>query len=101
MLHLGEKDYISRAQKFPAPGLSDEIDAFGRAAGEDDLVRTGRAEVLSDAFPRIFVRLGRARTQLVQAAVDVRVLVLVIISQGLEHLSRLLGGGRVVEIDEG
>jgi len=100
MLHLGEKDHISRAEKFSAPGLSDEIDPFGRAAGEDDFVRTGGAEVLGDASPRAFIRLGRARTELVQAPMDVGVLVLVIISQGLENLSRLLGGRRVVEIDK-
>ena len=81
--------------------MGDEVNSFGRAAGEDDFLRTGRAEISGDTFPGTFVGLGRARTEFVQAAVDIGVLVFVIIPQGVEHLSRLLGGRRVVEIDEG
>ena len=39
MLHLGEQNHVAGAKKFSAPGLRHEIDAFGRAAGENDFVR--------------------------------------------------------------
>ena len=85
MLHFGEQDHVARAKKFSAPRLRDEIDALGRAAGEDDLVGARRADVVRDALPRVFVSFRRARAQLVQAAMHIGVVVLVVIPQRIEH----------------
>src|SRR5438270_13449853 len=43
---------------------------------------------------------GRASAQCMQAAMDVGVFVFVKISNGVEHLFRLLRAGRVIEIDQ-
>ena len=100
VLHLGEQDDVAGAEKFSAPRLRHEIDALRRPAREDDLVRARRAEVVAPRLPRALVRLGRARTQLVQAAMHVGVVVLVVVAQRLDHRARLLRRGRVVEIDQ-
>src|SRR6185436_12680638 len=50
---------------------------------------------------RRFVGVGGAHGERVHAAVDVRVIGLVDRSLGLDHRARLLGGGGVVEVDEG
>src|SRR3954470_11648068 len=69
MLHLGEQNHVVFAQKFPAPGLRDEVNALRRAPGKHDLVRASRTDVLRHARPRGFVGISRARTQLVKPAV--------------------------------
>ena len=100
MLHLGEQNHVAGAEKFSAPRLRHQVDALGRSAGENDLVRTRRAQIIGDALPRALVGLGRARAQFVQAAMHVGVVVLVIMPERIEHRARLLRRGRVVEIDQ-
>ena len=60
----------------------------------------GGAEVLGDAGPGAFVGFGRARTQLVQAAMDVGVVALVVTAERVEDRAGFLGGGGVIEVDE-
>ena len=101
MFHLREQNHIARAQKFSAPGLRNQVDAFRCPAGENDFVRAGGADVFRHALARFFVSFGRARTQLVQAAMDIRVVVFVIMPQRIGHRPRLLRRGRIIEIDKG
>ena len=67
-----------------------------------------RVKMISSALRALMNRAARARgfeggggaiAQFVDAAVDVGVVVLVVIAQGLEHRARLLRGGGVVEVD--
>ena len=80
VFHFGEQDHVSGPEKFSAPGLRDEVDAFRRPAGENDFVRTRRVEIARHALPCTFVGLGGARTQLVQTAMHIGVVVLVIMA---------------------
>src|SRR4030095_12127086 len=50
MLHFREQDDISFANKFPAPCLGNEIDAFSGSAREHDLARARSADVFSHAL---------------------------------------------------
>ena len=99
MLHLGEENDVARAHMGVAPGAGHQVDALGRAAGEDDLVRR-RADVGGQAFAGTFVGSGGAVAQFVQAAVDVAVVLFVIVIEAIQNGSRLLRSGGVVEIDE-
>jgi hypothetical protein len=90
MLHHGQKNHVSVANKFSSPRLRHEIDAFGRSAGKNDLVRIRCADVFGHTPPRIFVSFRRTRTQSVQTAMDIGVVVLVEILNRLDHRSRLL-----------
>jgi hypothetical protein len=100
VLHFGEQDHVARAEDLPAPRLRDEIDALGRSSREDDLLRRRRAEIAGDLRARGLVSLGGARAQLVQAAVDVGVVVLVVAAQRIENGARFLRRRGVVEINE-
>ena len=101
VLHLGEQNHVTGAETFSAPSLRDQINALSCAAGEYDLVRARRADEISHALPGFFVMLGRAHTQCVQAAMHVGVFMFVITSDDIEDGARLLGGGGVVEVNQG
>ena len=101
VLHFREQDDIVGANEFSAPRLRDQIDALGRAAGKHDLLCIGGPEIIRDPLPRSFVGFGRARAQLVQAAMHIGVGVLVILPQNFEHRARLLRRRGVVEINQG
>ena len=47
VLHLGEQDHVAGPEEFSAPGVRDEVDALGGAAGEDDLVRRWRRRCIA------------------------------------------------------
>ena len=101
MLHFRQQDDITRAKKFPAPRLRHQIDAFGRPAGEDDLVGRRSADVFRDVLAGSFVSFRRARAQLMQAAMHVGVVMLVVIPQRIQHRLRLLRCRGAVEVDQG
>ena len=86
---------------FEPHGLRDEIDALGGAAREDDFVRAAGVDELGGARPRGLEGGGGAIAQFVNAAMDIGVVVLVVMAQGIEHRARLLRGGGVVEVDQG
>src|SRR6266404_1229693 len=90
MLHLREKDDIPFADEFPAPSLRHEVDTFSGAAGEDNLVGSRGAEVARQTLSRSFVSFRCARTQLVEAAMDIGVFVLVVMSKCIDHSPRFL-----------
>src|SRR5262249_51260461 len=100
MLHHRQKNHITLANKFSAPRLGDKIYTFGRAAREDDLVSTSRADVFRDTTPRVFVSFRCARTKSVQAAMHIRVVVFVKLPHRLDHRARLLRSRSAVEVDQ-
>ena len=83
-----------------AERLRDEVDALGRAAGEDDLARRGGVEERPHLLAGGLVGLGRKLAQHVDAAMDVGVAADVVVHQRVEHGLRLLRRGGVVEIDQ-
>src|SRR5437764_6435731 len=70
VLHLGEQNYVARPHKLSAPCLRNEVDTLRSPAGEYDLIRARRADVLRDACLSRFVGLRRARAQLVESAMN-------------------------------
>ena len=100
MLELGEQDGVAGLEVVERPCRGDKIDALGGAASEDDLLGGAGVDELRDAFASTFVNAGGAIAQLVNAAMDVGVVVLVVALDGLENLTRFLRGGAVVEVDE-
>ena len=100
VLHAGDQDLVARAELAPAPALRDEVDAFGRPAGEDDLAGRRRVEEAGDLLAHLVVRHRGALAQVVHPAVDVGVFGGVETGHRLDDRSRLLAGGRVVEVDE-
>ena len=62
----------------------DEIDRLGRRAREDDLVARGGVEKAAHALARRLVGVGRGVGEIMQAAMDVGVFVLVGVRQPLD-----------------
>ena len=100
VLHLGQDDDVAAGDVLPAPRVRHEVDRLGRVAAEDDLVAVRGVDEAGDARPGRFVGRGRALADLVDAAVDVGVVLAVVGVHRLDDGERLLAGGGRVEVDE-
>ena len=101
VLHLGEQNLIAGLQVRGRPGLGHEVDAFGCAAREDDFVRRSSMDELSGALPCGLEGRSRAVAELVDTAMHVRIVVLVVMAQSIQHAEGLLTRSRIVQIDQG
>ena len=100
VLHHGEHDLVAGADVLEPEARGDEIDRLRSRAGEDDLVARLGVEEAPHALARGFVGLGGGIGQIMQAAMDVGVFVLVGVDHPLDHRARLLRRSGVVEINE-
>ena len=100
MLHFREQNHVAGLEVFCSPRTRDEIDAFGRAAREDDFVGAFGVDEFRGARARGFERVRRAIAQLVDAAMDIGVVVLVVMHERVNHRARFLRRGGVVEINQ-
>ena len=100
MLQMADEDFVAFLDIGAAPALRDEVDAFRRAAHEDDVAHGRRVEEAAGFFARGLVGVGGAGRQRMGGAMDVGVLVLVEIRDPLDHRLRFLRGRGVVEPDQ-
>ena len=100
VLHRGEEDFVAGLHVGIAPTAGDEVDAGGRAGGEDDFRALFGADEGADLFAGLFVQLGAPIAERVDAAMDVGVVAFVDASEDFDHLPRALRAGGVVEKDE-
>ncbi|PAV93427.1 hypothetical protein WR25_16511 [Diploscapter pachys] len=98
MLQHRQQDAVAGLQLRHSPALRDEVDPFGRAAGEDDLVGSCRADEARDLLARGFIGQRHVGGTLVHAAVDGRIGLAIGAGNRVEHGLRLLRGGGGVEI---
>mmetsp|Transcript_53254 Transcript_53254/g.167394 ORF Transcript_53254/g.167394 Transcript_53254/m.167394 type:complete len:214 (-) Transcript_53254:239-880(-) len=101
VLHDGEDDLIACSHVGGAPAASHEVDGLGSVPREDDLHGIGRANEPSHLLAGPLKGLSRADGERVHAAVDITVVLAVKPLQLCQHTLRLLGGCRVVQVDEG
>jgi len=100
VLEMAEHDLVARLERGAAPAVRDQIDRLGGAAHEDDLLAPAGVQEGAHLVACRLVGIGRSRRQGVGGAMDVAVLVLVEVGQALDDLTRLLGGGRIVQPDQ-
>ena len=100
VLHGGDKHFIAGLHLRAPESLRHEVDAFRRAAHEDDFARVGGVEEFLDGQPRGLILFGRVLGKKVDAAMDVGVAALVVARDRINHRARFLGRGGVVEIHE-
>ena len=101
VLRDAQNDLVAGLHELAAPGVRDEVDRLGRVAHEDDgLVTVLRVDKARDLGSHGLVQGRRLFRQRVNTAVDVGVVVLVVVDQGIDDLVRLLGGRCVIEIDQ-
>ena len=101
VFHRGEQHDVTRAQVGPAPRVGHQVDGFGGVLGEDDLSGLRGTHETSQGGSRVFNGRRGLFGNVVGAAMDVGVDLLVVPVQGIQHLTGLLGGGRRVQIDDG
>ena len=100
VLHHREENFIPLLEIGVTPGASHQIDGFACIAGEDNLPGTGGANEGRRRAAGRFKGIGCTGTELVSAAMHVGVVAAVVVLQRLEHLTGLLAGGSVIEINQ-
>ena len=91
VLEVGDEDFVTGCEvSGESEDGGDEIDAVGGAGGEDDLVRRWGVEVSGDRDAGFLVGSGGGLGEMVGAAVDVGVDLLVVASAGVENGRRVL-----------
>jgi hypothetical protein len=99
VLHDREHDLVAGLEVHAERGRH-QIGRIRQVAGENDLVGARRVEEAAHDLARLLELGGRGVGEIVQAAMHVGVYAAVDALDGVEHHTRLLGGGAVVEIDQ-
>ncbi len=97
VLQLGDDDQVALGEPDRAPAVGDEVDRLGGVAGEDRL-RGRRADQLRGLHASGLELLGRARRDVVDAAVHAGAVGPVVVLHRREHRLGRLGRRRRVEI---
>ena len=101
VLHHGPDDLVPFLDlALEAVAVCDDVDRFRRGLRECDLHRRFRLDEGGDLLAGALVLSRGLFPELVDRAVDVRVVPRVEIRRGIDDLLRLLRSGRAVEIDE-
>ncbi len=100
MLGLGEHDLVAGAQQAFAEGGGEQVDAFGGAAHEHDLVLRARIQEGGHAVACVLKGIAGHFRQRMGAAMDVGVLLRIVARHAVDHGLRLLRGGGAVEPDQ-
>lgn len=99
MLHLSDKDFITRFDIGLTPALRNEVDTRCRAAGENDLMRVNTTDKLSDMRAGLLELAGCPFSKRMQAAMNVRVILLVLFNESIDNRAWFLSCSGIIEID--
>jgi hypothetical protein len=97
MLHLGDDHLVAGLEGQPC---RDQIDGLGAAAREHDLLGTARIQEARERMAHGLVGLCRLVCERMQPAMHIGIGPAHGRAHGLDHDPGLLGGGRIVEIDQ-
>mmetsp|Transcript_385 Transcript_385/g.955 ORF Transcript_385/g.955 Transcript_385/m.955 type:complete len:231 (+) Transcript_385:669-1361(+) len=100
VLGNAENDGVALLQLTCAVGKRHEVDGLRRVARPDHLARRRRVDEACDRCARFLKGVRRARAERVHTAVNVRVVVRVVVSHGVDDARRLLARRGVVEVHE-
>jgi hypothetical protein len=108
VLHLGDDDLVARAdaELAAAPGgcvsqrPGHQVQRLGRVPGEDDLVAVAGTDERGHLVAGVLVGLARLSAQRVHRTGDVGVVLRVVVADRVDHLLRLLGRVRAVEVGQ-
>lgn len=100
MLHHREQHLIAFAQVGISPGAGHEVDRLGGIAGKHNFAGTGSTDEISCDPSGSLERFRRPGTELVGTTVHVGVIQAVIVLKRLKHLTGLLTGRRVIQVDQ-
>src|SRR5215831_19003717 len=101
MLHLSEQYSITGTNVGSSPGICDQIDRLCGPTQENNLARGASVDETRNPRPRILMSSRSLLAYRINPPVNVRVILLIEPIHSLNHLPRLLRGGRIVKIDYG
>src|SRR5439155_23284962 len=100
VLRLRDDDLVAGLEISLAPGAGREIDRLRRIPDEDHRARVRRADKARDLDPNLFVLRRRLFGEDVDAAMDVRVGILIIPRYGLDDRAWFLRGRGIIQVDQ-
>ena len=100
MLHNAHEHFIALFEECLAERKRHKVEAFRRAAREDDFRLVAGVDKLLHIGARLFVQLRGLLRKIMHAPMHVGVHRIIFVSHRLHHSAGLLRGGRVVEIDQ-
>jgi hypothetical protein len=99
VLHARDDHLVALLQACAPPAGGDQVDPLRRPAREQNALLVGRVDERSHLAAGLLVGVGGDLAEVVDAAVDVGVLLLVVAAHRVNDLPRLLRRGAVVEIN--
>jgi len=87
MFEVRDDDFVAGLDAL-AKTCGEQIDRFGRAAREYDLASRRRVNKVPDFLAGALIRFGCAMTERVYAAMNVRMVVFIIVTDGIGNASR-------------
>ena len=100
VLEMGDEHLIAGLEQGPRIALRDQIDRFGRAAHEDDLVARARIDEPHQPVARPLIQRRRLLAQGMHAAMNVGVVMAFVVIDRIDDRIRTLRGGAVVQVSE-
>ena len=101
MFHDGDDNFIALFDVGSAVGLGHQVDTLGGAPDKNDFVAGPGVDELPDLGTDPFIGVRCLLAQIVNPPVDVCILRRVILLEGINHGLWLLGGGGIVEVNQG
>ena len=101
VLHGGDEHLVTGADVLASVAARHQVDGLGGATHQDDLPVVGGVNVPLDLPARALEGCGRAAAELMHTPVHVGAVLTVEALQGVDHRPRFLGGGGIVQVDQG
>ena len=101
VFHFGDENFVAGVQVVCGPRAGHQVYALGGVSDEDQVLDRRGADESSDLLAGLLVALGGLHAEGVDATMHVGVIAFVVVHEGLNDGGRLLGGGGVIQVDQG
>ena len=99
MFHDAKNDNVALAQVGTPPRHRDQIDGLGSVAHKDNFAGLVGIDETSYFAPGVLIGCGRLFCQSVHAAMDIRIVLMIVLRHGRDDRLGLLRCGRIVQVD--
>ncbi len=99
MLHIGQDNFVPFFNVLFAPAIGYQVYRFCGTAGENHLFDIHATDETSDVGAGLFKSGRRSVSESMQAAMDVRVVAMIEVLQGINYDSWLMCCGGIIKID--
>ena len=100
MFHLGDNHLVARLHLTFAERTRHEVDSLCGTTGEDNLLNLPGVDKPSHLFAGCLMEVRCLLRQIMHSAMHIRIHIQILVTHGIEHTQRLLGGGSIIEIHQ-